>query len=251
MRLLKSLRFGAKTHKVDADEQSLAAADQLILSKIRPYTMTSALRVEALLKSVRYVVDRNIPGAFVECGVWKGGSVLAMIYQLLDLELDDRDIYLYDTFDGMTEPSELDVEVGTGASAMEAWKDAAAKGKRVWEHAFGEQVFNEDTVKGLLLDTGYPTERLHIIKGPVEETIPLHAAEEIAILRLDTDWYESTLHELEQLYPRVVPGGIVIIDDYGHWEGCRKAVDEYFSRPDIDGILLNRIDYTGRLAVKV
>ena len=70
--------------------------------------------------------------------------------------------------------------------------------------------------------------------------------ERIALLRIDTDWYESTRHELVHLYPRLSPGGVLIIDDYGHWQGARKAVDEYFQA----GLFLNHIDYTGRLAIK-
>ena len=94
--------------------------------------------------------------------------------------------------------------------------------------------------------TGYPAERLHFVEGKVEDTIPEQAPERIALLRLDTDWYESTRHELEHLYPRLSPGGVLIIDDYGHWEGARQAVDEYFKGE----VYLHRIDYTGRLAIK-
>ncbi len=98
--------------------------------------------------------------------------------------------------------------------------------------------------------TGYPSGQIHYIEGRVEETIPAQIPDSIALLRLDTDWYESTRHELEHLYPRLVEGGVLVLDDYGHWQGARQAVDEYFAqaghRP-----LLQRIDYSGRLAVKV
>ena len=83
----------------------------------------------------------------------------------------------------------------------------------------------------------------------VEDTIPNQAPKEIALLRLDTDWYESTLHELEHLYPRLVSGGVLIIDDYGHWRGAREAVDEYIDKHKLK-LFLTRIDYTGRLCVK-
>ena len=92
-------------------------------------------------------------------------------------------------------------------------------------------------------------DHVHFVPGPVEQTLPDHAPDPIAILRLDTDWYASTRHELEHLFPRVAPGGVLIVDDYGHWEGARRAVDEYFARSD-DRILLQRIDYTGRIGVK-
>jgi hypothetical protein len=92
-------------------------------------------------------------------------------------------------------------------------------------------------------------ERVHFIEAPVEESLPAHAPEQIALLRLDTDWYASTRHELEHLYPRLVPGGVLIIDDYGHWEGARRAADEYFGKIG-EHLLLNRLDYAARIAVK-
>ena len=88
------------------------------------------------------------------------------------------------------------------------------------------------------------------IKGKVEETIPEIIPGKISLLRLDTDWYESTLHNLNHLFPLLSKGGILILDDYGHWQGARKAVDEYLEKNNVK-ILLNRIDYTGRIAVKV
>jgi predicted O-methyltransferase YrrM len=104
-------------------------------------------------------------------------------------------------------------------------------------------------VRATLLSTRYPAERVHLVEGKVEDTLPAAAPEQIAVLRLDTDWYESTKHELEQLYPRLSPGGVLILDDYGHYEGARRAVEEYFAehggRP-----LLTRVDYTGRVGVK-
>ena len=98
--------------------------------------------------------------------------------------------------------------------------------------------------------TGYDQGLVHLVKGRVEETIPEHAPDSIAFLRLDTDWYESTKHELEHLFPRLSRHGVLIVDDYGHWKGARKAVDEYFAENKIK-ILLSRVDYTGRVAVKL
>ena len=97
--------------------------------------------------------------------------------------------------------------------------------------------------------TGYPSELIKFVKGKVEETLSIYKPEKIALLRLDTDWYESTKTELEELYDNVVSKGVIIIDDYGHWEGCRKAVDEFIKKRNLC-VLLNRIDYTGRLIVK-
>ena len=97
--------------------------------------------------------------------------------------------------------------------------------------------------------TGYPTHRIHYVEGMVEETIPKHTPNQIALLRLDTDWYQSTKHDLIHLYPRVFLRGITIIDDYGHFKGARRAVDEYRSKMHI-GFYLHRIDYGARLIIK-
>jgi hypothetical protein len=106
-----------------------------------------------------------------------------------------------------------------------------------------------EDVQANMATTGIDDARLRFVKGPVEETIPASAPERIALLRLDTDWYESTRHELEHLWDRLSPNGVLVIDDYGHWAGARKAVDDFFAgRPDAP--MLARLDYTGRIAVK-
>jgi O-methyltransferase len=145
----------------------------------------------------------------------------------------------------MTAPTEHDVS-DLDPPALETWR--AADGKP-WAELFDAAIFNEDQVRETLRTAGYADERLHFVRGPVEETLPQNAPGELALLRLDTDWYESTRHELEHLYPRLSDGGVLIIDDYGHWDGARRAVDEYFRRQAAP-LLLNRIDYTGRIAVK-
>lgn len=99
-----------------------------------------------------------------------------------------------------------------------------------------------------MADTGYPIERVRFVEGRVEDTLPVRVPDRISLLRLDTDWYESTRCELEHLFPKLVPGGVLIVDDYGHWEGCRRAVEEYFDENNIP-MLLNRIDYTGRIGI--
>src|SRR3954453_15256507 len=226
----------------------VADENRAIVERALPYTMTGAQRVQAVVEAVRYCTHRGVAGAFAECGVWRGGSVLAMVLTLQELGLADRDIHLYDTFEGMTEPTALDTSP-VDAPALETWKQAHERDERPWREVFGDGVYDEGFVRELLLETGYPAERIHVVKGPVEETIPAAAPEGLALLRLDTDWYESTRHELEHLYPRLADGGVLIIDDYGHWEGARRAVDEYFAE-HASPLLLNRIDYTGRVAVK-
>lgn len=223
-------------------------ADWAIIEEARNRSMTGDARMQALIDSVRYVAGRGIEGAFAECGVWLGGSVLCMIRTLQDVGVDDRDIWLYDTFEGMTEPTEADTTPYGQGSALELWRNAEAEGETLWPFWFGADTFSEERVRELLHATGYPPERLHFVRGKVEDTIPAQAPERIALLRLDTDWYESTRHELEHLYPRLAPAGVLILDDYGHWDGARRAVDEYFAGRD--RVLLTRIDYAARILVK-
>ena len=222
-------------------------ADWSIIQAAQGQTLTSVERLQGLIDSVRYCVEGGIEGAFAECGVWRGGSVLAMLLTLQDLGVSDRDVYLYDTFEGMTEPGDLDSSP-YDPHALETWKQAEGEGRRAWPEFFDPATFGERQVRALLATTGYPEERLHFVRGPVEETIPATVPPRLALLRLDTDWYESTRHELEHLYPLVSAGGVLIIDDYGHWEGARRAVDEYFHAHG--RVLLTRIDYTARLVLK-
>jgi hypothetical protein len=232
---------GAELDQLDPDARR-------IVEQAVPHTMTSVPRLVSVVDAVRYCEARALPGAFAECGVWRGGSVLAMILTLQQLGAEEREIYLYDTFEGMTEPTEHDVSP-VAPPALETWQQARENDERPWAQMFGSEVFSEDDVRRTVLSTGYPPERVHFVRGPVEETLPTGAPGQLALLRLDTDWYESTRHELVHLYPRLTDGGVLIVDDYGHWQGARRAVDEYFAT-SAPPLLLNRIDYTGRIAVK-
>ncbi len=206
-----------------------------IIARVMPFTMTTPQRVAAVRQAVQYVEANDIPGAFVECGVWKGGSSMAAALSFKT----PRPFYLFDTFEGMTAPTAEDVRASDGRGA-DAVLGAADKGAHVWcESGLAE-------VQANMRSTGYPEGLVTCVKGMVEDTIPANAPDQIAILRLDTDWYASTRHELEHLYPRLSPGGVLIIDDYGYWEGARKAVDEYFA----GRVLLHRIDDTGRMTIK-
>jgi hypothetical protein len=214
-------------------------ADVELCLRVAPYTMTTPPRIYALARAVEYVARYEVPGALVECGVWRGGSMMAVALVLLRLGVTDRDLYLFDTFEGMTEPGHEDVK-HSGERAV----DVLADPKRVLHYqAPLEQV------REAVLGVGYPEERIHFVQGAVEETLPASAPDKIAFLRLDTDWYSSTKHELVYLYPRLVPGGVLIVDDYAYWQGARKAVDEFFAENDLP-LLLNRIDYSARIAVK-
>lgn len=216
------------------------------LRAVRPYTMTSAARIVALCDAVRYVARAGVPGAIVECGVWRGGSMMAAARTLREAGDAARELYLFDTFEGMTAPGEHDVSID-GRSAAEQ----LAAGERrdpgadsIWCYAPAEGV------EAAMRSTGYDAARIHLVAGRVEETLPARAPAQIALLRLDTDWYESTYHELVHLYPRLAVGGVLILDDYGHWQGARRAVDQYFAEQGVP-LLLQRVDYTGRMAVKL
>jgi hypothetical protein len=227
---------------------ALSDDERSLVERVRPYTMTSVERILAVADAVDYVVRRGVPGALAECGVWRGGMALAMIHTLQRRGVLDRDVYLYDTFEGMTEPSAEDTSP-FDAPALETWREAKAAGRTPWEWYFRPDLFSLEGVREVVHATGYPRERLHLVQGPVQETIPDAAPERLAVLRLDTDWYESTRHELVHLYPRLAPGGVLIVDDYGHWNGCRRAVDEYFAE-HAPPVLFARTDYTGRMGVK-
>ena len=233
---------------VDREGLALTDVEREIVSRSLQLSLTSRRRILANVDAVRYCVDRDIPGAIVECGVWRGGSAMSMLLALRDLGREDRDVYLYDTYEGMTEPTEHDISPLDG-DAREHYRAALERGEPVYPEFFDPETFNEEIVRRNVLSTGYPEAKVHFVRGRVEETLPEHAPEQIALLRLDTDWYESTLHELVHLYPRLAPGGVLIIDDYGHWEGARRAVEEYFAeqggRP-----LLHRVDYAARMGIK-
>jgi O-methyltransferase len=210
-----------------------------ILRAVRPWTMTSPERIYALIQGVRYVSANGIAGAIVECGVWKGGSMAAAARTLLQMQDVSRDLYLFDTFEGMSEPTANDVDY-SGKSANEVIRENSS---------FKCADAPLEQVKEVLYGTGYPKDRIHFVPGKVEDSIPGSAPDAIALLRLDTDWYESTKHELIHLFPRLSKAGVIIIDDYGHWKGSRQACNEYFAENRVS-VLLNRIDYTGRIAVK-
>lgn len=220
-----------------------ATAEQIdVIASVQELTMTSPQRVLALVSAVEYLEANRIAGSIVECGVWRGGSMSAVAKTLMNRGATSRDLWLYDTFEGMSEPTANDVDfLGQTADQLLQTHDRADQ-KSVWCCSPVEQV------RQTMQQTGYPESRVHFVEGKVEETLPQTLPERIALLRLDTDWYESTRCELEYLFPRLVPGGVLIIDDYGHWEGCRRAVDEYFANHKVP-MLLNRIDYTGRIGI--
>ncbi|MBL8839363.1 MAG: glycosyltransferase [Alphaproteobacteria bacterium] len=236
-----SIRWWLPLHLADLVE---TGAFQRLQPLAAPFTMTSIPRQVALHHAVRYVVDNGIEGDVVECGVWRGGSMMLAALTLLDLGVSDRNLLLYDTFAGMTKPDARDVESMTGRPAEQL---LAASPRDDQNHYWAMAPL--DAVKRNMALTRYPAERVDYIVGDVCETLEHRVPQRIALLRLDTDWYASTRHELERLFDLLGPGGVLIVDDYGHWQGSQRACDEFFS-----GRIerLHRIpdEEIGRIAVK-
>jgi hypothetical protein len=240
--LIRSMGYDVVRFNEFPNDIELSVAETIRM--VKPYTMTSVSRLVALCDAVQYVVNNQIPGDIVECGVWKGGSMMAVARTLMHASDQGRDLFLFDTFEGMTPPSDKDISI-FGASAQNLLhSEDKSDSKSVW------CIAPLEGVRKAMASVGYPDSKVHFIKGPVQETIPSMAPEKISLLRLDTDWYDSTKHEMEQLFPRLSKGGVLIIDDYGHWQGARQAIDEFIKKNKLQ-ILLHRIDETGRSAIKL
>lgn len=238
-------RMGYRLQKKDDLSESDMFSERSFMQvyeQSRAYTMTSKERMFALYQAVQYVHANRIDGAFVECGVWKAGSSMLAASTLLTLGDSTREMYLYDTFEGMSEPEDIDISA-RGDVVKNNW-DEVSQDEKLFCYS------SLDEVKSNFFQVGYPQDKTYFVKGKVEDTIPKTIPGKIAILRLDTDWFASTYHELVHLYPLLAPKGVLIIDDYGHWQGARKAVDTYFQEHNITP-LLSRIDYTGRLCIKL
>ena len=244
---LKNLGYQLnKTSTVDSNLMDIYKDKEFmeLYSFCSSYTMTSIERMYSLFNSVKYIIDKNIEGDFVECGVWKGGSSMLIGKYLSLRNIKNKKIYLYDTFEGMVEPTEKDVSLQGVLAIDEFQKLTTGDDTSTWCNSPLE------VVKENMMKTGLEESNIILVKGKVEKTIPKTIPEnKIALLRLDTDWYTSTKHELVHLYPNLVVNGVLIIDDFGHWEGAKKAVVEYFKETK-QHILLNRIDYTGRIGIK-
>lgn len=208
-------------------------------------SMVTVAGLCATLKAAKYVAENQIDGDFVECGVWKGGNALiaAEIFRRYGL---DKKVYLFDTFMGMTEPSGDDRAIADNKPAINKYKTEQRQTHNNWCYSPIEEVRANFAKRDML------SKSTVFVQGPVEETLLVtsNVPAKISILRLDTDWYESTKIELETLYPKISLGGCLIIDDYGFWSGSRKATDEYLQqlhpRP-----LLNVTDASRRIAIKV
>jgi len=219
--------------------------EELIDRVYGKYTKASRERLQAMIHACRLVDERGIEGDVVECGVWRGGHII-----LARLVSPQRRCWLYDTFDGMPKPDPiLDIKVhDKGRPAMETWVSKTADGGK-WAAASVEEVIKNLSDEGVW--SNHP-DKCRMIVGKVEETLLSRMLpEKIALLRLDTDWYASTKIELKTLYPRLQTGGVLIVDDFGHWRGCRDACLWYFKKMGVEfETKLTWIDYTAVMFVK-
>jgi O-methyltransferase len=225
-------------------ERELNDQEKEILKSVSSFTFSTLERLVVLIHSVQYLSRYKIPGDIVECGVWKGGSMMAAALALQAAGDTSRNLYLFDTFEAIPEPSEKDIDT-FGRTAFELHDKAKKRNKGT-----SAQTASLEEVRNNMLSTGYPAAKIHFVKGKVEQTLPHSDLSQLALLRLDTDYHESTLHELTHLFPALSVGGVLIIDDYGHWRGAKLAVDEYCNSHPDHPIFLHRVDYTGRISIK-
>ena len=213
--------------------------EKKLINKCLQYSMTNFERMWSLIQSFHHVRQESLVGDFVECGVWKGGNII-LLKKLIEKFNMKKNIYGFDTFEGMVEPSFYDVN----------YNNKSAK-KMFDEHKKNEIGFAmcslDDVKRNIKKNT--KTDNIFLIKGKVEDTLKnkRKLPKKISILRLDTDFYESTKIELEILFPRLVKGGVLIVDDYGFWKGAKKAVDEYFC--DYRQFM-HYVDHSCRLLIK-
>jgi len=236
----------ARTRDNPGYPSDFSKADVEIIEAVRRCTMAKTVdKIFPILNAVRHVAQHRIEGSVVECGVWRGGMMMGAARMLLSLGDSTRHLYLYDTFEGMAEPTEQDTDV-KGKKALTRYREAPRTntGGVDWCYASIEEVTEN------LKSTGYPMDKVHLIKGLVENTLPAGAPESISVLRLDTDWYASSKHEMVHLFPRLQRGGVLILDDYGFWQGCRQATDEYFEANRVQMHLV-RVDEACRVGIKL
>jgi hypothetical protein len=214
----------------DLDEE----AKETII-RVKNQTMMDPEKLYALIAAVRYVCKHDIRGDIVECGVWRGGAIMAAALTLNQLGSGDRRFYLYDTFTGMPRPGHRDRPLANKLDTL-----AHFEGRQTGDDSSDWCCASIDMVRNNLATVPYDQEKFVLIEGKVEDTLPHTLPGPIAILHLDTDWYESTRHQVEHLMPLMVPGGVLIVDDYFYWSGNRDAVDEYLDRHKIP-VLLTKV----------
>jgi hypothetical protein len=241
LRVTKSLPFAEEIYRTDPIAYR-------IMQNARERSMTSENSLYNLIEATRYIVINGIAGDFVECGVWRGGSMIAVAETLMSLNVHDRKLFLLDTFQGMTPPQAMDIDF-QGQSAENLMTDSPEVSNKSYLPGVIAFATLDDVREGMV-QTGYPIDRTFMVPGDVMVTLPKLRTRSIAILRLDTDWYESTTSELEELWERIVPGGVLFIDDYDYWSGARQATDEFFRKLGINPFMM-KLASGGRVILKL
>lgn len=241
-RLLGIFNYDITLSRANAEFPELNEVDRGLVRKIqsRGLTMTSFESMCVLASSCNYVIKARIEGDFVETGVWRGGSsILAAL-----LLGSNRKCHLFDTYEGMPAPSAFDFRVGqTDASSTKSkWETLKRGTGSDWVRS------SITEVKKNLKDFDVDMTKVNFVIGMVEETVKQAGIEKISLLRIDTDFYSSTKAALIELWPKLSVGGILILDDYSHWDGARRAVDEYFIEKKI--LMLPIPNSGGRVVVK-
>jgi O-methyltransferase len=194
-------------------------------------------------KAAKYLLANNIAGDFVESGVYEGAQCAFLSLALQRLGGADRMIYLYDTYEGMPQPTAKDLDLNKQEAAIEKFNRLQQGGVSEWNSC------SLDQVRSNVLATGYDESKLRFVQGKVQDSLREVYPENIAFLRLDTDFYESTQAEMNVLFPRLASGGVFIVDGYGRWAGQQQAVDEHLAEHGIEPLLL-RSGYNDWVAIK-
>jgi O-methyltransferase len=194
---------------------------------VQPYTLVSPERAHNLYRLARRIERERVPGDVIECGVCNGGTAAVLASSATRSQLK-RTVWLLDSFQGMPQVTP---------------EDGVSVGGRTAESHVGQEVGSIDRVEEVLKRVGADMSRVRIVPGWFQDTFASITTNQIAILNIDADWYGSVKLCLETFYDRVVPGGFISFDDYGHWPGCRKAVDEFFELRKLPYSLV-RVDYT-------
>jgi O-methyltransferase len=221
--------YSAKSSKILEDLYTYSPEVRKIIKLASPFTMTSNQSICALVTATKYIDDCLIAGDIVECGVWAGGSIIAS--KLAHNKTSNRSFWLFDTFEGMTEPTIEDGVVAQKVFDLETQNGKDSNWLKI----------SKEVVQKNIIDTTGDDNFCNYISGPIEETLISQKTllpSQIAILRIDTDWHDSTMAALENLFHLVVPGGVVILDDYGFWEGSRLATESFFKKQSFKPFLI-------------
>ena len=178
-----------------------------LFRKVSGHTLVSRAKLNALCSLAAAIDREGVAGAIVECGVFKGGAAALLAHETGGR----REIFLFDSFEGLPPPGAADGNIAR-AQFHEGWCASTV-----------------DDVRAIFGRLGVLNDRVHLVKGWFHETFPVTKVPPIALLHIDADWYESVRLALDAFFDRVVPGGFIVFDDYGRWEGCTRAVDEFMA----------------------